>query len=272
MSLKKSVYKTVNHGSTRWLIALVASAAATARNGQRATVAYDPRTGGWLQRTSGGTTLMPYPSGMSAEQCSEFAKDVFLQQYSIQPGDIVFDIGAGVGTEALPFSRMVGTAGRVVAVEAHPATFTKLERVCRLNGLDNVEPVHAAVMDSDEPVTISDLDDGDYIENKIGGHGVQVPAVTIPDLLDTFKLDRIDFLKMNIEGAEVPALRGARDVLGLVRHAAIGCHDFMADQTGDESYRTKELVRDMLVAAGFTVASRAGDPRPWAADYLFASR
>ena len=40
-----------------------------------------------------------------------------------QPGDIVLDVGAGTGTEALPLSQLVGDKGKVVSIEAHPATF-----------------------------------------------------------------------------------------------------------------------------------------------------
>ncbi|MGB0436586.1 MAG: hypothetical protein ACPGIJ_06385, partial [Mycobacterium sp.] len=60
--------------------------------------------------------------------------------------------------------------------------------------------------------------------------------------------------------------------LPIVGHAAIGCHDFLADETGDESYRTMDAVHDLLVDADFTVTRNAEDPRPWAAHYLFASR
>lgn len=278
MSFKQAAFDALDRGPTRWLIGLADSARATSR-GEPAWITYDRQTGGWMKRTPGGTTLMPDRHGMGAEQCVEFTKDVFLHEYDVRRGDVVFDIGAGIGTETLPFSRMVGESGKVVAVEAHPATFAKLERVCRLNTLRNVQLIHAAVMDSNEPVTISDLDANasdlgaeSYLENKIGAGGIEVPAVTIPELLADLKLDRIDFLKMNIEGAELPALRGAREALALVRHAAIGCHDFLADETGDASYRTKDAVHAILVEAGFTVTSRAGDPRPWAADYLFASR
>jgi hypothetical protein len=121
-------------------------------------------------------------------------------------------------------------------------------------------------------VKIGDLQAESYLENRVGAEGVLVPATTIPDLVVKHHLDRIDFLKMNIEGAELPALRGAREVLPMVRHAAIGCHDFLADQTGDESYRTEALVHALFAEAGFTVTPRDDDPRPWAADYLFASR
>jgi FkbM family methyltransferase len=274
MALKHAVYDALDRPRTRWLIGLAASAGQTL-GGERAWITYDRKTGDWLKRTRAGAMLISDlrgGEGMDAEQCDEFARDVFLHGYSIRPGDVVLDIGAGIGTEALPFSKMVGDSGRVIAVEAHPTTYAKLERVCQANHLRNVELVHAAVMDSDEPVMISDLQAESYLENKIGSQGVPVAATTIPELVAKLGLDRIDFLKMNIEGAELPALRGAKDVLPLVRHAAIGCHDFLADETGDESYRTKESVRAMLTDAGFTVCSRDADPRPWAAGYLFASR
>lgn len=274
MNIKHAAYGALNRPPTRWLLGVAASAR-TVLGDERAWITYDAPTGDWLKRTRAGSMLMSdlrNGGGMSAEQCAEAAQDMFLHRYSLGAGDVVLDIGAGIGTEVLPFSRIVGDAGLVVAVEAHPATYARLERVRELNGLRNVTLFHAAVMDTNEPVYISDLQADEYLENKIGADGVEVPALTIPDLVSQLNLDRIDFLKMNIEGAELPALRGAKDVLPIVRHAAIGCHDFLAEETGDDSYRTKDAVRDLLIEAGFTVTARPDDPRPWAADYLFASR
>lgn len=215
---------------------------------------------------------MPEPRGMGVEQSEAFTRDVFLRGYHVKAGDVILDVGAGVGSETIPFSRWVGPSGKVIAVEAHPATFATLQRTCQLNGVTNVELVHGAVMDSDRPVMISDLPTEVSFENRIGAEGVEVPALTLTDLVRRYNLDRIDFLKMNIEGAELPALQGASAVLPLVGHAAIGCHDFLAEETGDNCYRTKDAVYDLLVNAGFTVRRRDDDPRPWARDYLFASR
>ncbi|OBI72376.1 hypothetical protein A5663_08075 [Mycobacterium sp. E740] len=209
---------------------------------------------------------------MGIEESEAFTRDVFLPHYTVKPGDVVLDIGAGIGSETLPFARWVGPSGNVVAVEAHPATFATLQRTCQLNGVTNVKLVHAAVMDSDRPVMISDLPTEVSYENRIGSDGVEVPALTLTDLVGKYGLERIDFLKMNIEGAELPALQGGSEVLPLVRHAAIGCHDFLAEETGDGSYRTKDAVYELLVDAGFTVRRRDDDPRPWASDYLFATR
>ena len=58
---------------------------------------------------------------------------------------------------------------------------------------------------------------------------------------------------MNIEGAELPALRGAADVLPLVRHAAIGCHDFLADGPAMTRIGPKRKSEKILTDAGFTV-------------------
>jgi FkbM family methyltransferase len=271
MGLKHTVFTSLNRDPLRPLLGLAASALASVE-GDRGWDTYDASSRSWKKRTRGGTALMTYPRGMSVERCAEFTDDVFLPHYKISVGDIVVDIGAGIGTEALPFSKMVGESGKVVAVEAHPATFATLERLCRLNGVRNVELIHAAVMDSDQSVMISDLPPEINYENRIGAGGIQVPGATFKDLVSKLKLDRIDFLKMNIEGAETAALRGAADALDLVRNAAIGCHDFLADETGDESYRTKDEVHALLTDAGFNVIPRDSDPRPWAADYLFAYR
>ena len=272
MGLKHTVFASLNRDPLRPLLGLAASALATVE-GDRGWVTYDASSRSWKKRTRGGTALMQYPRGMSVERCAEVTDDVFLPHYKISAGDIVVDIGAGIGTETLPFSKMVGESGKVVAVEAHPATFATLERLCLLNDVRNVELVHAAVMDSDhQPVMISDLPPELNYENRIGDGGIQVSSATLNGLVSKLKLDRIDFLKMNIEGAETAALRGANDALDLVRNAAIGCHDFLADETGDESYRTKDEVRALLTDAGFNVIPRDRDPRPWAADYLFANR
>jgi FkbM family methyltransferase len=271
VSLKRTAYSYLKGGPGRPLIGLAASVVATGR-GERTWISYDQQSATWLHRTSEGTTAMYEPLGTTARMCDVYTREVFLRDHEISSGDVVLDVGAGIGTETLPFARMVGDRGHVVAVEAHPDTFAVLKRVCGLNQLHNVDLVQAAVMDTTEPVTMSNLPPELNYENKVGGEGVTVPARTLDDLIHDFDLSRVDFLKMNIEGAELAALRGASGCLDRVGAAAIGCHDFLADETGDESYRTKDQVRALLLKAGFSVATRDDDPRPWAADYLFASR
>jgi FkbM family methyltransferase len=272
LTIKRDLYRAFNRSTGRPLLALARSVALLTK-GELAWVAFDPQTQAWIHHYYHDDVLVsPEPRGMTASQADHLTREVFLRHYEAQAGDVVLDIGAGVGTETLPLARMVGSSGRVLAVEAHPATFRILSRMCSLNDLTQVEPIQAGAMDREGPVTISDLDPGDSQANKIGAIGVEVPGTTINSLVKERDLPRVDFLKMNIEGAEVAALEGASDVLSLVRFAAISCHDFLADQTGDQSYRTKGRVRELLLNAGFDVVGRDSDPRPWVRDYLYARR
>jgi FkbM family methyltransferase len=196
---------------------------------------------------------------------------MFLYEYVPQGGDVVFDIGAGVGTEMLLFSRLVGPSGRVVSVEAHPRTYGRLADLCKANSLGNVTPLQLAVSDADGVIAISNLDN--HLRNTVleaDGDRIEVPARRIDTLAGELGIDRIDLLKMNIEGAERQAIQGLGEVLASTRHVCISCHDFLADDGGTEELRTKGVVCDFLVERGFRVITRGDAPDPWTRDCVYA--
>jgi Methyltransferase FkbM domain len=82
-------------------------------------------------------------------------------------------------------------------------------------------------------------------------------------------ITHIDLLKMNIEGAEVSALRGVGPLLAKTRHVCIACHNFLADEGGAETLRTKATVRELLAGHGFDVWTRDDAPDPWTRDYVY---
>jgi FkbM family methyltransferase len=201
------------------------------------------------------------------------AYDLFFQEYTPAEGDIVIDVGAGIGTELVLFSRLVGPEGHVYAIEADPETFGWLERRRDANGLTNVTLVEAAASDAPGELLLST--EGAHYAHHVAttGTGLPVKAITLDGLVEDHRLTHVDFLKMNIEGAERMALEGMRDSIGLVRNAAIACHDFLADTGGDDWMRTKDFVHRFLQRHGFDVVERrADDDRPWARDYVFARR
>jgi FkbM family methyltransferase len=230
--------------------------------------------GTWVHRWRGAAIpnpvvgAAPPPETLTAE-----ARDIFLYGYVPQPGNIVFDVGAGIGETSLLFSWLVGNSGRVVAIEAHPQTFERLQHLCRLNRLDNVTPLHLAASDREGEVSISD--DDDYITNTIlrqGGSTTRVTSRSLDDVADELGIDQIDLLKMNIEGAERPALVGMANILTRTGHVCVGCHDFLADGGGSDEFRTKDFCRRLLVAHGFVVTSRGDATEPWVRDYLYGAR
>jgi FkbM family methyltransferase len=198
------------------------------------------------------------------------ARAIVLYEYTPRAGDVVFDIGAGIGTETLLFSHLVGRSGRVVSVEAHPRTYQRLVDLCNANGLGNVTPLQVAVSDTDGAVVISDLEH--YLHNTVLDSrvaGIDVPARRIDTIAAELGITRIDLLKMNIEGAERLAVRGAGTLLANTRHACISCHDFLAGETGSDELRTKAFVREFLVEHGFQVTTRDDAPEPWTRDYVY---
>jgi Methyltransferase FkbM domain len=96
--------------------------------------------------------------------------------------------------------------------------------------------------------------------------------LTLDDVLERLGIVEVDLLKMNIEGAELAALRGFSR-LASVRHVVIACHDYRATQgRGSDAMRTNAAVRTLIEGAGFEIFSRDNDPRPWVRDYVYGTR
>jgi FkbM family methyltransferase len=171
------------------------------------------------------------------------------------------------------FAALVGRRGRLYAIEAHPRTFRQLALTCAVNRRRNVEPVLLAI--TDEPGEVVITDTAKHIANTVvgAGSGLRVPADTLDRFVQMHGITRIDFLKMNIEGAERMAVQGMRASIGMTRNVCICCHDFLADRGGSEDMRTKELVQRFLVDNGFDIVDRApGDRRAWSRDYVYGRR
>ena len=197
---------------------------------------------------------------------------IFLHEYVPRQGDVVVDAGAGNGVEVVTLSHLVGPLGKVIAVEAHPCAFGTLRALCESKSLHNVELIHAALTATPGMTQISDLDDP-LLNSTVRGapRTLDVAATTLDDLMRQLGIHDIDFLKMNIEGAEVNALEGFTRGIERTRHVCIGCHDFLTEsERGGEEMRTKESVRTILERAGFAVTSQSHE-LPWIADYLYGA-
>lgn len=197
----------------------------------------------------------------------------FFHKYEPAAGDIVLDVGAGVGEEVNLLSRLVGDAGHVFAVEAHPTTYRWMVRRIAANRLKNVTPINLAITNTRGSVTIAD--DENYLENGLKtSANLTVAAETLPGLFEMLRLEHVDFLKMNIEGAETEAVQGMGPAATRVRNAAISCHDFRADRGDGDWARTKSPVLTMLREQGFIVEERQEYPSTdyWLRDYLYAHR
>ena len=202
----------------------------------------------------------------------ESVLDQWCYDYRLKNGDVVIDIGAGIGDEAMVFSRLVGPKGRVIAIEAHPRTFRCLVKTIESNGLNNVIAVNIAASDRDGDVGMSD--GGSYQSSSIatGDHVVQVKARRLDDILRELGVSKPSLIKMNIEGAETGALLGMKETLRSFPHIVVSCHDFIADGGGDPALRTYDDVKKILQHAGYDLRAAREDSRPWFPYYLYGAK
>ena len=210
-----------------------------------------------------------------AEKYLRDAQDYWMHMYRPGVGDVVVDIGAGRGEDVFAFSRAVGHTGTVFAVEPHPVSFSVLEKFCELNGLGNVRLLNRACLDRREMMQIETLSvwESNYVrtgEKSETSFGVE--GVRFDDLCEEAGIGRIDFLKMNIEGAERWALPGCRGALQRARCVCVAAHDFRAARGEGEEFRTLSMVREFLGECGFEVSTRDDDPRYYVPYHVHGTR
>jgi hypothetical protein len=78
-----------------------------------------------------------------------------------------------------------------------------------------------------------------------------VPMLTLDEFVRVNGIKKIDFLKVNIEGAEAWMLEGMRNSIHIIQNAAISCHDFLSN---DGEIRIMNEVRTFFEKSGFNVA------------------
>ena len=142
-------------------------------------------------------------------------------EHFIHPGDIVLDCGASDGD----FTRVALAAGaaKVVSIEVSPPAIECLRRNLSSEiaaGRAIVYP--KGVWDRDDTLTLN-VDDTNFAANSVvmrpgSAHPtIDVPLTTIDRIVAELNLPRVDFIKMDVEGAEVRALSGARETLAKLR-------------------------------------------------------
>lgn len=137
----------------------------------------------------------------------------FVQE-EIKPGQTVVDIGAHIGYYSLIFAKLVGPSGMVYAFEPDPTNFSILQKNIKLNGYNNVVMLNKAVTERTGRLNlyVSDGSAGDHKTYNSDEHRktLEIDGVALDDLLMGKK---VDFIKMDIQGAEGGALKGMTSIL-----------------------------------------------------------
>lgn len=131
-----------------------------------------------------------------------------------QPGQTVMDLGAFAGKYTLRAAALVGPEGHVYSVEPHPDNYKRTEANIASNGFGNVTLLNRAVSDSNGSIELYTPSNtvGANIRNE-GRYLQTVDCVTVDDLVREFRIEKVDHIKIDVEGEEVNVLKGARGVL-----------------------------------------------------------
>jgi FkbM family methyltransferase len=170
----------------------------------------------------------------------------------VQPGMTVVDVGANVGLHTVGLARRVGSGGRVHALEPDPENFRLLERTVRDAGLSQVRLHRQAAGEraGEQSLYLSAVNRGDHRLTAGSERRHAVPIQTI--VLDTLLAGepRVDFLKIDVQGAEAAVLRGL--VHTLARRPAPGVLCELSPWLIREAGATPEECLALLGAAGLT--------------------
>lgn len=148
-----------------------------------------------------------------------------LMRALLPAGGVAIDVGANVGWHTLLMARLAGANGRVLAVEANPSVRQVLDRNIALNRFSNVEVVPVIVSDHEgahgffsPPAEDQASGDGYVVMGNVAQSNViQVESRRLDTIAAASRLERLDFLKIDVEGWEWPALQGAEETIARFR-------------------------------------------------------
>jgi len=163
--------------------------------------------------------------------------------------DVVIDIGANTGYYALRLSSLVGKDGKVIAIEPDLQTFNTLTKNCELNNILNVNIHNIAISNSNGEITFhqSLFHSGTSSmfvneEDKSEMNEVIVKTATLDDLIKE-KYDKIAWIKIDVEGAELEVLKGSSNVLAKTENIIIEVHEHILKQNNENSNEILEILK-----------------------------
>lgn len=161
--------------------------------------------------------------GQAIERYGEYGEfEAQMLRQLCRPGSVAVEVGANIGTHTLVLARSAGPTGYIYAYEAQRVVFQTLCANLALNSIVNVDARHAAVGAEPGQIVIPDID---YTQTaNFGGvsvntftSGRKIPRINLDNDLDRIDLDRLNLIKIDVEGMELEVLRGADALIGRFR-------------------------------------------------------
>ena len=230
-------------------------------------VQFDRGTGFYRYSRYGKNIYIRHPRHFLPEsQNSWLCESIFFKHYLPGNGDVVVDLGAGYGEEAVWLSQHA-PAARYYGMETQPVIFECLSNTYHGLGKGFCAFPHA-IADAKEFKARSQFSYSSSSQQREGY--IYVPTLTWKAFCEHNKITRIDLLKMNIEGAEKEFINSVHDFSAISR-MVVSCHDFRANRGDGEHFRTKKIVVEKLRQDGYQIKTFSYG-KNWSEDWIYAER
>lgn len=134
----------------------------------------------------------------------------------VKPGMVVLDVGANIGFYTIQIAQLVGKSGCVIAFEPNPSLVSELQMNIRLNGLENVLVENMALSDKPGELDFYFPEEGAESHGSLRSnntfkvrHVKKIVADTLDNVLNRLNIAHVDFMKVDVEGAEMLVFMGA---------------------------------------------------------------
>jgi len=143
----------------------------------------------------------------------------FLKKF-IKKGDCFFDIGANIGLFSLHASKIIGDHGKIIAFEPTPITFNRLKSNIEINRFLNIKTENIGLSDTCGMIKFHTSNDGYDAWNSFATltdigecSEIDVTTDTLDNYIQTNNIEKIDLIKLDVEGWELNVLKGAKELL-----------------------------------------------------------
>ena len=173
-----------------------------------------------------------------------------VMEEKIKAGNIVVDVGANIGLHTLNMARIVGNTGQVFAFEPDPSNFKILGKNVKVNNYKNIILQQKAVGDKHGRATLYHADNPGmhriFPQTKARSTGrlgqVQVELTSLDKyFIDSNLVDKINFIKIDVEGLEFSVLKGMKNILKNSKKIKI-LFEFMPENTMEVGFTPIELL------------------------------
>jgi FkbM family methyltransferase len=162
-----------------------------------------------------------------------------MQKYTPQKGDIIFDCGAFCGAFTHFFSELIGESGRVYAFEPDEICYQALITNIKINNISNVIAVKKGIYSSTTTLNFFQKEnESSAIADSKQNNTTTIQVLSLEDAYREFNLPKLDYVKMDIEGAELEAVLASKAFLADKKiHFAIASYHY---RNGEQTFKALE--------------------------------